>query len=216
MVIALKMPGTALHEAPGMTNQRGPTMKTRLLLAACALSVALPAFSQEAATGQDNALGQDNPVIQQGKEDMGTLVDALAPKPPVRTRSIKILRDQPASPAAAQPPKVSLLITFETNSAVLTARSRQSLDVVGQALASGKLAPFRFAIEGHADPRGSSAANLKLSQLRAESVRTYLIDTVHIDPARLDAVGKGDRELMNTASVEAPENRRVTIVNLSR
>jgi outer membrane protein OmpA-like peptidoglycan-associated protein len=179
-------------------------MNIRLLLAACALSVALPAFSQE------------DPVIKPGQEDMGTLVDALAPKAPVRMRSIRILRDQPGSPATAKPPKVSLLITFETNSATLTASSRQSLDVVGQALASNKLAPFHFAIEGHADPRGTSAANLKLSQQRAESVRAYLVDTMHIDPARLDAVGKGDHELMNKDSVDAPENRRVTIVNLMR
>jgi len=190
-------------------------MKIRLLLAACALGAALPAFSQDNAVNQENAASQDNAVIRQGQEDMGTLVDALTPKAPMRTRSIKVLRDETGLPAAAQP-KVSLLITFETNSATLTARSRQSLDVVGQALASGKLAPFRFAIEGHADPRGSSTANLKLSQLRAESVRAYLVDTMRIDATRLDAVGKGDREPMNKASIDAPENRRVTIVNLSR
>lgn len=190
-------------------------MKTRLLLAACVLGIALPALGQEDAANPDSAAAPDNAVIKQGQEDMGTLVDALTPKPPVRMRSIKIMRNEAGLPVAAQP-KVSLLITFETNSATLTARSRQSLDVVGQALASGKLAPFRFAIEGHADPRGSSAANLKLSQLRAESVRAYLVDTMHIQPARLDAVGKGDREPMNRDSIDAPENRRVTIVNLSR
>jgi len=191
-------------------------MKIRLLLAACALGAALPAFSQDNAVNQDGAASQDNAVIKPGQEDMGTLVDALTPKPPVRMRSIKIMRNDEGLPVAAPQPKVSLLITFETNSATLTARSRQSLDVVGQALASGKLAPFRFAIEGHADPRGSSAANLKLSQLRAESVRAYLVDTMHIEPARLAAVGKGDREPMNKTSLDAPENRRVTIVNLSR
>jgi outer membrane protein OmpA-like peptidoglycan-associated protein len=178
-------------------------MKTRLLLAACALALAARAFAQE------------EPVIKEGQEDVGTLVDALTPKQPIRMRSIKMLDADPAPPSVVVPSKVSLLITFETNSATLTARSRRSLDVVGQALASGKLAPFRFAIEGYADPRGSSAANLKLSQQRAQSVRTYLVDTLHIDPARLDAVGKGDRDLMNKANVDAPENRRVTIVNLA-
>ncbi|WP_306392222.1 OmpA family protein [Telluria beijingensis] len=183
-------------------------MNNRLFAAACLLA-ALPAFAQDAV--------QEAPVIEQGKEDMGTLVDALEPKKPVRTRSIRIVRDDVGSPAVApEPPKVSLLITFETNSATLTARSRESLQVVGQALASEKLAPFRFAIEGHADPRGNPAANLALSQARARSVRAYLVDTMKIDAARLDAVGKGDRELMNKANPDAPENRRVTIVNLSR
>lgn len=181
-------------------------------LAFCIMVAALP------------AMGQEGPVLKEGQADVGTLVDALAPpeqKAPKRTRSIRIVRDDagstPVSPKqAAQPAKVSLLITFDTNSANLTPGAKQSLDVVGQALASDRLAAARFAIEGHADPRGVAAANLKLSQLRAESVRNYLADSARIDRARLEAVGKGDSELMNKATPEAPENRRVTIVNLSR
>jgi outer membrane protein OmpA-like peptidoglycan-associated protein len=187
-------------------------MKARSLLAFCIMVAALP------------AMGQEGPVLKEGQADVGTLVDALAPpeqKAPARTRSIRIVRDDvgsaPVSPKpATQPAKVSLLITFDTNSANLTPGAKQSLDVVGQALASEKLAAARFAIEGHADPRGVAAANLKLSQLRAESVRNYLADSAHIDRARLEAVGKGDSELMNKANPGAPENRRVTIVNLSR
>ncbi len=180
-------------------------MKIHSLLAACMLAAALPAVGQEA------------PVIGEGQAEVGTLVDALAPKPPIRTRGIGLARDR-ANPVAAvaAPAKVSLLITFEPNSAALTAASRKSLEVVGQALASDKLAPFRFAVEGHADPRGVAAANLKLSALRAESVRAYLVETMRIDGARLDAVGKGDQEPMNKVIPEAPENRRVTIINLSR
>ena len=148
---------------------------------------------------------------------MGTLVDALAPKPPMRMRSLRIVRDDVGTQAVSpKPARVSLQITFETNSAILTPRSRQSLDVVGQALASDKLGTFRFGIEGHADPRGVSAANLALSQLRAQAVRNYLVQNLKIDPARLEAVGKGDREVLNASNPEAPENRRVTIVNLSR
>ncbi|WP_162244825.1 OmpA family protein [Massilia sp. Leaf139] len=184
-------------------------MNARSLLAALAsLAVALPALAQE------------GPVLKEGHVDVGTLVDALAPaepKPPVRTRSIRMVRDDVGTaPVSSKPAKVSLTITFDTNSANLTPRARQSLDVVGQALASEKLAAARFAIEGHADPRGVSAANLKLSQLRAESVRDYLVDTARIDRARLDAVGKGDSEPIDRQNPDAPENRRVTIVNLSR
>lgn len=180
-------------------------MNARSLLAVCIMVAALP------------VMGQEGPVLKEGQVDADSLVDALAPKPPVRTRSIRIVRDDVGSAAVSpKPAKVSLLITFDTNSANLTPSAKQSLDVVGQALASDKLAAARFAIEGHADPRGVAAANLKLSQLRAESVRDYLADSAHIDRARLEAVGKGDSELMNKANPGAPENRRVTIVNLSR
>lgn len=180
-------------------------MNARSLLAVCVMVAAWPVF------------GQEGPVLKEGEAELGTLVDALAPPRPIRTRSIGIVRDDVGTPAiASKPAKVSLLVTFETNSANLTRSAKKQLDVVGEALASDKLAPFRFAIEGHADPRGVAAANLKLSQQRAESVREYLITSKNLDQARLEAVGKGDREVLNRTNPEAPENRRVTIVNLSR
>ena len=131
------------------------------------------------------------------------------------TRSIRVQPDN-AGAGSAKQASASLLITFETNSAGLTARAKRSLDVVGQALASDKLANFRFGIEGYADPRGQSDVNLKLSQARAEAVRDYLVTTKNIERARLEPVGKGDKELLNKQNPIAPENRRVTFVNLSK
>jgi outer membrane protein OmpA-like peptidoglycan-associated protein len=156
-------------------------------------------------------------VIQEGQVDASKIVDALAPHKPIRTRSLQIVReDMDSAGGGSQPAKVSLLITFDTNSSNLTRSAKQSLDAVGQALSSEKLASSRFAIEGHADPRGAAAANLKLSEQRAQSEREYLVQNMNIDAARLEAVGKGDREPMNKSNPLAPENRRVTIVNLSR
>jgi outer membrane protein OmpA-like peptidoglycan-associated protein len=83
-------------------------------------------------------------------------------------------------------------------------------------MASDKLGAFRFAIEGHADPRGDAADNLKLSQARAESVRDYLVAEKQIDQGRLEPIGKGDQDLINKVNRIAPENRRVTIVNISK
>jgi OOP family OmpA-OmpF porin len=149
------------------------------------------------------------------------LIQALTPAPDsaensVLSRGIRVNRDNEPRIAPAKPASANLLITFETNSAALTPRAKHWLDVVGQALTSDKLADFRFAIQGHADPRGDTEANLKLSQLRAESVRQYLVQNKHIQDGRLEAVGKGDKELMNVANPIAPENRRVTIVNLAQ
>lgn len=149
------------------------------------------------------------------------LIQALTPAPdsgegPFRTRNIRVNRDNEPRTASAKPASASLMITFETNSAALTPRAKHWLDVVGQALSSNKLADFRFAIQGHADPRGDAESNLRLSQLRAESVRQYLMENKHIEDRRLEAVGKGDKELLNSVNPIAPENRRVTIVNLGQ
>jgi OOP family OmpA-OmpF porin len=187
-------------------------MYAKLLMSLCFVAATVPALAQQA------------PVMKEGQVTENALVDALSPavaaEEPIRTRSIRVIRDEEAGGAAPKQPAkraaASLLITFETNSAALTPRAKKSLDVVGQALASDKLAAFRFGIEGHADPRGGEEKNLKLSQARAESVRDYLVSAKQIDAGRLEPLGKGASELLNKASPAAPENRRVTIVNLSK
>jgi outer membrane protein OmpA-like peptidoglycan-associated protein len=80
---------------------------------------------------------------------------------------------------------------------------------VGQALNSEKLSDFRFAIQGHADPRGDPASNPMLSQRKAESVRQYLVQDKHVAKQPLRAVGKGDTELLNTANPVCPAGRHL-------
>lgn len=175
------------------------------------------------------AQGQSGKILSGQGVTTSALIDALTPAAvapetsaegePIKTRSIRVIRDnesRAASTKPAQPASASLLITFEPNSADLTAKAKQSLDVVGQALNSSKLADFRFSIQGHADPSGQSEANQKLSLLRAESVREYLVKSKKIDDTRLEAVGKGDKDPINTSDPTSAENRRVTIVNLSK
>ena len=163
-------------------------------------------------------------VLEDDQVTEKALLDALTPSVEelegIRTRSLRVSPTGVAPTTAAGPtasasaPRrdVSLLVTFVTNSAALTNRAQQLLDVVGRALSADQLAGLKFNVEGHADPRGSTNANLALSQARAESVRAYLIATHAIAGNRLFAVGKGDRELLNTAQPTAPENRRVTLV----
>jgi OmpA-OmpF porin, OOP family len=136
------------------------------------------------------------------------LVQALDPREQAFTRSMQADSSQPMG----RPPSASLLITFETDSAVLTQQARQQLEVVASALKNERLLRFGFNIEGHADPRGTPLHNMGLSQKRAQSVRSFLIDAQQISESRLLAFGKGDSEPVNQVVPEAPENRRVTIV----
>ena len=196
---------------------------TAILLAAMVLAIGAPA----------PALAQATPpkVLEDDQVTEKNLVDALAPSADelagIRTRSLRVgpatgqaTGSQTAGAAAAAgtasaplPRRdVSLLVTFVTNSAALTNRAQQLLDVVGRALKSDQLAALKFTVEGHADPRGNPQSNVVLSRARAESVRKYLIAAHGIEGARLFAVGKGDAELLNKANPIAPENRRVTLV----
>lgn len=140
------------------------------------------------------------------------LIEALTPSAgKALTRSIRVERDE----TFKTEPSAALLITFRTNSAQLTPTAQSSLDVVGNALKADRLSEFEFLIEGHADPRGRSEANLRLSEARARSVVDYLIAQHRINPVRLKSVGKGDTEPAIPSRPAAPENRRVTITTLS-
>jgi OmpA-OmpF porin, OOP family len=140
-----------------------------------------------------------------------------------KTRSLKVTPNEPSRPSAAarRDPKPAaasgsapVLLTFEPNATELTPRAKKALDVIARSLTHADLASLSFAIEGHADPRGKADDNLKLSELRAESVKSYLVSQHGIADKRLQVVGKGDTQLAIPQHPAAPENRRVTFVTV--
>ncbi|GGG20986.1 hypothetical protein GCM10010964_06490 [Caldovatus sediminis] len=118
--------------------------------------------------------------------------------------------------APAGVPAVSITVTFATGSARLTPAAEAALAPLGRALNSPDLAPYRFRIEGHTDTVGSPAMNQALSERRANAVRDYLIQRFNVDPARLEAVGLGQTQLLVPTGDNVPEarNRRVQVLNL--
>ena len=178
-------------------------MKLISVLLSCALCVQSVAV-----------MAQTDRVLRDKEINESALIEALNPEPVMgQTRSIRVMPAGEAAPAPKRP-QASMLITFETNSAELTPKAKDMLDVLGRALQSDKLAQFKFAIEGHADPRSGADFNLQLSQTRATTVVRYLAEHQHISKSRLTAIGKGQSELLNTHDPVAPENRRVTVKTL--
>lgn len=100
-------------------------------------------------------------------------------------------------------------IYFETGKAVIKAESFGLLDEVAEILRDHPEIK-RLRIEGHTDSRGNDKDNLKLSQARAESVRTYLAGKGVVE-GRLTAVGYGEtRPLVKEKSeADRAKNRRV-------
>jgi chemotaxis protein MotB len=110
-------------------------------------------------------------------------------------------------------------VLYAVGSAELEPEGRSVLDAMASALA---VLPNNIAIEGHTDNQpiiggGLYPTNWELSTARATSVLRYLIDTHHLDPARLSAAGYADtRPLVpNTSPANQALNRRVEIVVLS-
>ncbi|HUL07792.1 MAG TPA: OmpA family protein [Candidatus Acidoferrum sp.] len=166
-----------------------------LLGAAGVAAAALPAFA-------DDLQGQT-------KQDF---IDALAPK--TRGLSLSNQGTQGTQETTNAAPQKDMHIQFEFGSAKLTASAKAVLDELGAALQSDQLAAYQFSLVGHTDAVGSDAANLKLSQARAASVKDYLIGQFHIDPARLESSGVGESDLADPSNPNSGVNRRVVITNI--
>jgi len=105
-------------------------------------------------------------------------------------------------------------ILFDSGSDKIKGESYKTLADIGALLTDNP--SLRLSIEGHTDSDGSDDANLKLSQNRSASVRTYLIDNYKIDAGRLETKGFGESKPIdvNTSAEGKANNRRVELVKL--
>jgi outer membrane protein OmpA-like peptidoglycan-associated protein len=105
-------------------------------------------------------------------------------------------------------------VLFEVGRAELLPAARQNVDDVIELLNSEP--DKRIRIEGHTDSSGPAALNLRLSQQRAEAVRTALTER-GIDAGRMDAVGMGEDFPIANNDTEAgrASNRRVDVIVLN-
>lgn len=116
--------------------------------------------------------------------------------------------------------KIEILekVFFDFNKATIKAQSFSLLDEVARVM---REAPelTRIQVEGHTDSQGRPDYNLKLSQARADAVRTYLIERGAIASERLVAMGFGQTRPIVTGPAGKREpgmglNRRVEFVIL--
>jgi outer membrane protein OmpA-like peptidoglycan-associated protein len=101
-------------------------------------------------------------------------------------------------------------VTFTPGKAVLTTNSYTILDNVYESLAEWK--EVKLEIQGHTDNMGNSMTNLKLSQLRADAVKAYLMRK-GIAGDRLRSVGYGEEFPIadNNTADGREKNRRVEL-----
>lgn len=99
-------------------------------------------------------------------------------------------------------------IQFKYKSTVLSKKSKAELDEIVKILK--KNTHLNISIEGYTSNDGNGRNHIKLSQLRAESVKEYL-ELNGINAKRLRAVGFGDANPLNQNKTEADRvvNRRV-------
>lgn len=122
------------------------------------------------------------------------------------------VHDQFASTLSALPPKpTSFTLYFLEGKDEFTPQSREE---IARILAELKSRPAPdIVVIGHTDTVGSETANDKLSLQRAERVRELLIKPLGLTPDRIQAAGRGKRELLTPTAdgVSEGSNRRVEI-----
>ena len=100
-------------------------------------------------------------------------------------------------------------VNFAFGESTLQPRATRTLDVVGAVLQ--RHPRLRIEIAGHTDARGGDAFNQRLSEVRADAVRTYLLSRFGLSAERLEARGYGESQPIasNDARAGRSLNRRV-------
>lgn len=130
------------------------------------------------------------------------------------TRSLSAVEREEIATAAKDKPNIDLEITFDYNSANISAKSLPSVQALGRALTNPDLKGSTFVVAGHTDAAGGETYNQDLSERRADSIKRYLVDKYGISASDLVTVGYGKSKLKDPSQPMAEANRRVQVVNM--
>ncbi len=175
-------------------------MKHLSFFAHCALvfsaAVAAPAWAEDAAVD----MGQTIP-------DVKAVTEGLFPEEACEQLKAAGFKCMGFKPAVRYSLPAS---SFKLGSAELPDTLKKQLEVFAEVLKTKRGTGKVVRIEGHADASGAAAANLQLSQRRADAVRDYLVE-LGADPVMIAPVGVGANAPKNAKDPYAAENRRVEI-----
>jgi len=108
---------------------------------------------------------------------------------------------------------VNVRIEFAFDSAALDETQKPKLAKLCNVMKAADIQLFR--IIGHTDASGRDDYNERLSRLRAEEVQRFFVNDCGIDASRLEAVGVGERFLLEGTDPDSDQNRRVEFQALS-
>lgn len=114
---------------------------------------------------------------------------------------------------ALVPPVTIDAITFDTGSAAISPDQARQLSTLGGVIQEAIAENPRemFLIEGHTDTVGADAANLALSDRRAESVALALTEYFQVPPENLVVQGYGEQFPQVAREGDVRENRRAAV-----
>jgi OmpA-OmpF porin, OOP family len=180
------------------------------------LAAASPAFAQSAPTRDDivakldkyqSDLELDVPALRQQVSERSKSRGKNEPPPQKRTAIAPDLNKLPA---------FNVDITFDVDTPIVQPESYQTIGRIADALVYSSLLPYTILIVGHIEANGKREANAILSQRRADAIREILVNTFKISAKRIQSVGLGEEQLLDSARPTAPVNNQIQIMTLAK
>jgi outer membrane protein OmpA-like peptidoglycan-associated protein len=178
-------------QAQGLKKAQGELSQTRQQLAAAGEKLQM--------TGQQ--LAEEKKARAEAEKRARDAMDKLA------VAAALAVKEEPRGTVITLPGSV----LFQSAKWDLLATARDKLDKVAEALKNQ--ADHKIVVEGHTDSQGTESSNMQLSQMRAQTVRDYLVSRgVPNDMISASGVGQGRPVADNRSPEGRANNRRVEII----
>ena len=185
-------------------------------------SLLLLAGTQSPALAQ-NAPTRDDIVAKLDKYQADQELDVAALRQQVTERSKMRGKNEPTpqkrppiAPEITKLPTFNVDIVFDVDTPIVQPESYQTVGRIADAMVYSSLLPYTFLIVGHIEANGKREANAILSQRRADAIREIMVNTFKISAKRIQSVGLGEEQLLDSARPTAPANTQIQIMVLSK
>ena len=190
--------------------------KIGLLIGGLLVLAAAPASAQNAPSRDDIVAKLDK--YQSDLElDVPDLRKQVTERSKMRGKTEPPPQKRPAiAPDLNKLPAFNVDITFDVDTPIIQPDSYQTVGRIADAMVHSSLLPYTFLIVGHIEANGKREGNAILSQRRADAIRETLVNTFKISAKRIQAVGLGEEQLLDSARPTAPVNNQIQIMTLSK
>ncbi len=194
-----------------------------LLLTAIAV-LAAATTATRGQTPSQAAPARDDIVNALSKFDTGPELDIPALKQAILERSKVRSKKEPE--ANKRPPVVpdimnlpatfNVAIAFDVDTPIILPDSYETVGRIADAMVNAPLLQYTFLIVGHTEANGNRAANVILSQRRADAIRDVLANTFKISIKRLASLGVGEEQFIDQAHPASAVNQQIQIITIGK
>lgn len=170
-----------------------------------------------------NAPTRDDIVAKLDKYQSDLEIDVPALRQQVTERSKMRGKNEPTpqkrppiAPDISKLPTFNVDIAFDVDTPIVQPESYQTVGRIADAMVYSSLLPYTFLVVGHIEANGKREANAILSQRRADAIREILVNTFKISAKRIQSVGLGEEQLLDSARPTAPVNNQIQIMVLAK